>query len=58
MDNTRNATKYGLLSLAIKRVIPVVDRRLVLSDKEDEDQTNDIGESDLSKEKDNSVCLT
>jgi hypothetical protein len=50
-----NITKYGLLSLALHGVIPVVDRRLVLSEKsedEDEDKTHNIVESDVSKEND------
>ena len=51
-----NIQKFGLLSLALHGVIAVIDRRLVLSPEksvdEAEDQTNEIHESDLSKEND------
>jgi hypothetical protein len=49
-----NITKYGLLTLALHGVIPLVDRRLALSEKsedEEEDETHDMTINDLTKEK-------
>ena len=52
-----NITKYGLLSLAVHGLIPVIDKRLNLSPEHSEDETefqttDDIIGSDLSKEND------
>ena len=49
-----NITKYGLLTLALHGVIPLVDRRLALSEKsedKEEDETHDMTINDLTKEK-------
>ena len=51
-----NITKYGLLSMALHGVIPLVDQRLSLSEEESEqdkeDTTRDVNISDLTQEKD------
>ena len=51
-----NITKYGLLSMAIQGIIPLVDQRLSLSEGESEqdkeDTTNEVNISDLTQEKD------
>jgi hypothetical protein len=51
-----NITKYGLLSMALHGVIPLVDQRLSLSEEESEqdkeDTTRDVTISDLTQEKD------
>ena len=50
-----NITKYGLLSMALHGVIPLVDQRLSLSEEEseqDKEDTTDVNISDLTQEKD------
>ena len=49
-----NITKYGVLTLALHGVIPLVDRRLALSEDEEaeeEDETQNMTINDLTKEK-------
>ena len=49
-----NITKYGVLTLALHGVIPLVDRRLALSEDEEVeemDETQNMTINDLTKEK-------
>jgi hypothetical protein len=50
-----NITKYGLLTMALHGVIPLVDKRLALSEESEDDEegaTHDVTINDLTKEKD------
>ena len=50
-----NITKYGLLTMALHGVIPLVDKRLALSEESEDDEegaTCDMTISYLNKEKD------
>ena len=55
VNNTWNINRYGTLDLALRGVIPILDKRMNLEDEEEEDEeVNDtIVTSEVSNNKDN-----